>query len=430
MPPIAIAPPVQVKAPRYDHPIDAATERKPPLAWAFMLVLGSMLLGNNIFNKVTLAVCLVYFGVANLGRISGIVFALRKNPALLLLQLWACLSIGWSVVPAVTFDIVSAQAAFFCLAVLVAQYSIDKDIDQSLKLVTFFVITVIGAFALLYPREAVSAQGFKAFYGNKNGLGIVAAICLLVILCARDRRWIDYGFGLAALVLLLLSRSKTSISLFAIVLLFYLLSHLAGKWLRRRSVFARQTLAMSGKGVLGIVYGAILALVVFRDQCAGYLIGALPYDFLTGRGELWVVVLKRTEIDLLHGLGPGSFWGAGRLSEIAQTSLLTKYPGWIDKLGSADGGYIDMIGALGFVGLALMLLGFVSNARRLSRMAGIVKSGVPMALITLFAFHNITETTAFHSTNTLWFLYLYLSFYLIFLDEAHMPATSMLGRRP
>lgn len=432
MPPSAIATQGLIAVPDTGarRPVAArASEDSAPLAWAFMPVLAIMLLGNNIFTKITLLLCLVYFGVRNLRAIPDMVLALRRNPALVLLQVWALLSVTWSVVPRVTLDIVTTQAAFFCLAVLIAHYSVGKDIDRSLKVVAYFVITVIGLFALVYPREAVSAAGFKAFYANKNGLGIVTAICLLILLCARRRTWLDVGFATAAFALLLSSRSKTSISLFAIIVVIYLASRVVGAWHRGRSLFARQILAMLGKGVLGLVYGAILALVVFRDQCAAWLAAVLPYDFLTGRGELWVAVLKRTEVDLLHGLGPGSFWGAGRLSEIAQTSLLTKYPGWIDKLGSADGGYIDMIGALGFVGLALMLLGFVSNARRLQRLAPVVRSAMPMALISLFIFHNITETTAFHSTNTLWFLYLYLSFYLIFLGEAQLPATSTRKRQ-
>ncbi|MFZ6750065.1 O-antigen ligase family protein [Undibacterium sp. Ren11W] len=391
-----------------------------PIAWALTLVFSAMLLGNNLFTKVTLLLCLSYFGFKNMRVMPEIFSALRFNPGLMLFQLWAASSVFWSVVPKVTRDIVFVQTAFFCLCVLMARYAIGKDLIKSLKLAAFFVITVIVLFALAYPKNAVSPSGFKAFYVNKNNLGLVMSVCLVIILYSSKLKWLDYGFATIAFTLLLLSRSKTSLGLLLFIVVISLLLHLLKKLHGQLSSFAKGMLALCGRGLLVCVYGFIILMVLYRDTIASYLIKLLPYEFLTGRGELWVTVLKRAEIDLLHGLGPGSFWGAGRLSEIAQTSLLTKYPLWIEKLGSADGGYIDLIGALGFVGLAILFCTFVSNYRRLMMIATAPISGMLIALITLFVFHNITETTVYHSTNFLWFLYLFLSFYLIFFSNINI----------
>jgi hypothetical protein len=410
-----------ISAQRYRHfrtPVRATpVERQERLAWPLLIILLLLLLGNNLFSKITLLVCVAYAGIANLPKIPSILAALKHNPWLLLLQLWGACSIAWSAVPAVTQDIVIVQGTFFLLAILIAADSIDKNIDRSLKVAAFLVIGVIVVFALLYPGAAISAQGFKAIYGNKNGLGLVMAVCLLILLCSGKPAWPDYVAGTVALAFLCLSRSKTSISLFVSIYTLFLASALFHRWRARRSEFTLGVLRLAASGAIGMLYGAIIAMVLFRESLARLLAAALPYDFLTGRGELWVIVLNRTDPSLLQGIGPGSFWGAGRLSEIAQTALFTQHPFWIERLGSADGGYIDLIGAMGFTGLGLLLASFVRNWQILRQLGAVPVTDIATALIGLFIFHNVTETTIYHSTNFLWFIYMYFSYYLIFLRD-------------
>ena len=187
---------------------------------------------------------------------------------------------------------------------------------------------------------------------------------------------------------------------------------------------------MLGLGMLGITYLLILSLILFRENVAAYLIHNLPSNFLTGRGILWVTVLQRANFDLLRGLGSGSFWNAGQASEMAQTVLSLKNPLWMKNLGSADGGYIDVVGALGFIGLALLLLSFVSNFRRIARVATLPASSMALAMISMFIFHNVTETTVYNSTNALWFLFLYFTYYLAFVEKSHTKEQVSLNTNP
>ncbi len=396
-------------------------EKKPrgePIAWELSVVFASMMLGNNLFTKISLLLCLFYFTYANWQALPEIVMALRHAGALLAFQAWAVVSVMWSVVPSVTLDVVATQCAFFCLCILMARHAMHKNMGRSLKLAAFLVITVIVLFTVLFPAAAVSPGGFKAFYGNKNNLGIILAICIMTIIYTGSPKWLDFGMAGVAFVFLVLSQSKTSLIVTGAVALIFLLVIAYRALSGRMDDFSKGILHLTGTCIYAVSHIAIIAGVFYREEIANFLIEAIPYEFLTGRGELWVTVLKRTSQDLLRGLGPGSFWSAGPLSEIAQTSLFTKHPGWIENLGAADGGYVDTIGSLGFIGLALLLLSMVSNYRRIARLGSNATAILPLMLITFFALHNFTETTIYLSTNPIWFLYMLSSFYLIFIVTA------------
>jgi len=402
----------------------AASQQRTPVAWATAVVFASLLLGNNLFTKITLLLCLIYFGFANRRVLPEIVVSLRHAPGLVLFELWAVASVLWSVVPAVTLDIVMTQSAFFCLCVLMAREASERDLVTGFKLAAYFVISMVVLYALAFPAAAISPNGFKAFYETKNGLGLVSALCIAILLYGGHRKWFDWAMIAVAMALLALSHSKTSMIVTSVIALFTLMLLPVRSGWRQMDDFPRELGHLIGRGVPSLFYALIGIGIVFRESIADYLIRAIPYDFLTGRGELWVMVLRRTGLDLLRGIGPGAFWAAGPQSEVAQTALLAKYPGWVDRLGSADGGYIDLIGSLGFIGLGLLLVSVVNNYRRFFRVAGIeVKananaSAAPMllALISFFFLHNVTETTVYQSTNSLWFIYLFASFSLVFMD--------------
>lgn len=395
--------------------------KEKPIAWPLSLVFASILLGNNLFTKISLLLCLVYFAAANVRAVPDIFSSLRHLWSLVLLEIWSIASIAWSVVPSVTLDIVLTQCAFFSLCILMARYAVNRNMAASFRLTAFFVIAVIILYTVAFPGAAFSPYGFKAFYGNKNNLGISLAICIAILLFSRKPRWTDLGMAGLAFSLLVLSQSKTSLIVTGTVAGLAMCAYTYRALSSRIDDYSKGVIEFVGRGTPALAYATIVAGVVFREHIANALIEAIPYDFLTGRGELWVTVLRRTSSDLLRGLGPGSFWSAGPLSEIAQTSLFTKHPGWIENLGAADGGYVDMVGSLGFIGLALLLFSIVGNYRQLTRITDRSTSILLMALITFFSLHNITETTVFLSTNSLWFIYLFASGYLAFC-EAETPA--------
>ena len=410
------------------HPPVVEGKRAVPIAWASSAVFASMLLGNNLFTKITLLICLVFFSFANRRVMPEVVGALRHVPGLAMFELWAVASIFWSVVPTVSMDIVVTQSAFFCLCVLMAREAADRDLAGGLKLAAYFVVSMVVLYAMAFPAAAISAHGFKAFYGNKNALGVVLALCLIIIVHASRMKWLDWGMAGVTLALLVMSRSKTSMIVTAGILVFSLLLWLSRRQLHQMDDFPRGLIKLIGRGMPFLFYALIGIGIFWREAIADLLIRVIPYDFLTGRGELWVMVLRRTELDLLRGIGPGAFWSAGPLSEVAQTSLLAMHPGWVDKLGSADGGYIDMIGSFGFIGLGLLLVSMVNNYRRFCRVVHTPAAPLLLALISFFVLHNVTETTVYQSTNALWFLYLFASFSLVFLDVKKSTAQTRAAR--
>ena len=399
-----------------------SAQTKPPIDWGFIAAFSAMLIGFNLFSKITLLAFLVYYSYKNRNNVPDIFASLKNVFWLVCLALWAVASTQWSVVPKVSYDLIATQISFLVLCALMAKYATDIEIAPSLKLTSIFVLVMIVIFAIIFPREALSNVGFKAFYPQKNNLGVVLAICIISIFYTANRHWKDYGLLAIALFLLVLSQSKTSLTALTTVLAITGCIYLARRQLEFISRFARDMILFLAKGIAPILYLIIILMVLFRDTVADYLIQVLPYEFLTGRGELWLMVLSRTRDDLLAGLGLGTFWSAGALSEVAQTSLLIKSPLWIGKLGSADGGYIDLVGSLGFIGLGLMLMTFVFNYKTLSKIVQDKESMLLTAIVTFFIIHNITETTIFHSTNPLWFLYIFTTFYIAFKVDRKLKA--------
>lgn len=120
----------------------------------------------------------------------------------------------------------------------------------------------------------------------------------------------------------------------------------------------------------------------------------------------------RSQPDLLIGIGPGVFWESGFKSEITQTFLYAKHPGWIENLVSADGGYIDIIGALGFIGLAMVFCIFLSSIKQAINLENNSNNKIALAMIFFAIGHNVTESDMYHSLNVVWFLIVFFSSYL------------------
>lgn len=389
-------------------------KKEAPIGWAFLILFALLMMGNNLFTKITLLIFIVYFYAKNYKTFFSIFTQIHDAYWLILFELWAVASISWSVVPSKTIELVTTQIAFFLLSILAAYHMRDKDLSKSLKFSAYIIISSLFLYSLLFPGSSFGPSGYEAYYPNKNILGIVSALCFLIIIYAQKNKLADYFFAVAAFIFLIISQSKTSLGLAILIIAITTLMQVISIVRKKQSKFAIGLQNFILKILYYIAYIVIFSSIFLRDEIASFLIQNIPYKFLTGRGEIWSTVLKQTKDNLLVGIGPGSFWEAGLSSEIAQTSLFTKYPGWIENLVAADGGYIDIIAALGFIGLAILIASYVKNMRSIFENNELPDSKIIFVLILFFIGHNFTESSAYHSTNSLWFIYLTLSFYLIF----------------
>lgn len=379
------------------------------MQWLLAFIFLVLLLGNTIFNKPMLAAALlVYlpFILANLfAYLRQSVFLLVRPFSMSVLWIFFVSSYFWSVVPEVSLNLILTLSAFMILAFFISLCHQVDGFARPLRFSAALLVVLVVLYCLVSPGASLSAIGLKAFYHHKNSLGVMMALCALVLFHAPDRsRW-HTGFGLFAIGLLVASQSKTSIILVAIC---SALLPVAGWWANN---FYQLSQRVSMKEVCrSVLYVSALlslvALVVFRDEFLDLLWTHFTKTMLTSRGTLWLTVIQQIRGNSLLGIGPGAFWGAGGASEIARTMLYQMDPYWVQKIAQADGGYIDLMASLGVLGLALFLLTAVDLYRRLFSIWHQPDSRLMFVLVTFVLLHAITETSILASTNILWFIYL------------------------
>lgn len=321
--------------------------------------------------------------------------------------MWAVLiaSAFWSVVPAVSIDLILNQSMFIILAVLcISRHRHVGFYGPLLNAVLLFLFLTV-LFCLLFPGAAYSSQGLRGFLIHKNSLGAMLAICIFVLWFAPQRKRWHAAIAILTFILLVLTRSKTAISLVVICSLLLVLA----AWWCRHMYPSRAELMVADvvrRGMLCIVVLALLWLVLFRDNALAFVWEYLPKDALTGRGTLWRVVIQQVWPHSLLGLGPGAFWQAEGASEIVRTTLYRFDPKWVQSMVSADGSYVDLFAAFGMLGLSVFLLTAVELYARLLRQWAEPDSRLMFVLVTFVLLHAVTETTLLSSPNILWLIYL------------------------
>ncbi len=389
-----------------------ASQRARLWHWVLACTFLMMLLGNNIFRKPTLAALLlisVPFAVANSYFIGNV---LRRSYSMLAFWIVMVGSIFWSVVYQKSLDLILTQSAFILLALLIACRHSEEGFSSAMRDAAFAFIALVIIYVMVYPSFSLTSQGLKAFFPHKNTLGAMLGLSFLVLMFAPGRKRWHIGVALPVFALLLLSASKTSISL---VLICASTSVLAAWW--ARNMYPQSSHVLVVDVVRAFIFGSVIAglvlLVVYQDEVVAFLWTHLPKTIFTGRGTLWLLVLQQLRGNSLLGIGPGAFWQAEGASEIARTTLYQLDPHWVQRMGSADGSYIDLIASFGMLGLALFLFTAVDLYRRLLRQWSYPDSPLIFVLVTFVMLHAVTESTLAYSTNILWLIYLISYFRLL-----------------
>lgn len=385
-------------------------------SWPLAILYLALSLQTTLLTKATLLLGVIILMVLTIQQKSPwpSIGQFPKISGLLLLQLLAIFSFAWSYVPYQTIIKVMNNLEILYIAFLLAQYSINKNVAATLKWSSSLMIAIIFCYTVLFFGESMPAQGLKAFYYQKNALAPVLVVSLFMLIYTPDFKKIDAFFVALGLILLGLTQSKTSISLFIAIIFLTLFIVVFKRVFNSLSRYAQGCLKLCAKLIPIFLYALIICMVVFREEVSGYILQHLPKEALTGRGEIWLLVLGRTKDDLLLGIGQGIFWEADAVSEIAQMPFIGE---WMRHYKSADGGYIDIIASHGFLGLAFLLVAFIQFYKRVLHHASHPIALPAFAVITFLLFHNITESDVFRFLSDLWFLFEFFMFYLILLPE-------------
>ena len=129
---------------------------------------------------------------------------------------------------------------------------------------------------------------------------------------------------------------------------------------------------------------------------------------LTGRTEIWNIVLDVGPGNFLLGRGYGSFWSGSTAEQV--WDRLTYHT----HFTQSHNGYIDIYLELGVIGLFLLawMMCSVVGTFRQTFAVNVEYGAYRLAFFTAILVHNLTESSYGRPTHLLWFVFLLTCVYV------------------
>lgn len=286
----------------------------------------------------------------------GGIRALTSIPIWLALVLgWCILSVTWAVEP-----LISARRTMFCIISALTTIYLVKcmNVEKIINCLLIVCVVVLGLdwIALAISPMAVHQSGgaepgliglWRGAQSHKNEAGALCAIAIILFIdqTFRNRSFIVApALALAAVGFLLGTESKTSLGFVGIACAVGLASQLS--W---RSKAIRHT-------ILCLSIAIILVLINFYGRELDDVVQLLDDPgSLTGRTQIWSIVISYIGDNPLLGAGYGSFWAIGESSPV-----FTYATGWVaERIDHAHNGYLNLSAQIGLIGLAFALIAVI-----------------------------------------------------------------------
>jgi O-antigen ligase len=314
------------------------------------------------------------------------------------LALLAIASAVWSQVPGDTL----VASLYYLLDTLFAFYLVVTFSTEELMTLTMMLGTTVGVASLVLivglpqyglVHEVGHAGVWRGIFAEKNDAAKNLAFLLTPVCNRRILRPLSLAYGAMILGLLLMTRSATAIVIVAAYFVFML-----GLQLYRRMKPGNATVLMLLAAVLGVVVAAV-GYVEFGEISA--LLGRDAT--LTGRTDIWAVLLESAKKRPMLGYGFSGFWTGleGESGSLyAQVQWFFTY---------AHSGLLEIVLQLGLVGLAAVLftLGQATrNAMHAVRCGAGVGAEWLAGLMFLTIAYNLDEGTMMftHTLTSLFFI--------------------------
>lgn len=269
---------------------------------------------------------------------------------------WCAVSIIWAIEPDIALRRV-VFTAVVTLSLLLTVRALPYD-DVVGILSTVFAAVVVADWLVVgvFP-DAVHQSGnlvqdpnlagsWRGIHDNKNEAGAVCAIaCLFFLhLTVKYRSFISGpALIVLSLVFLYMTSSKTSFGFLFLAALIGLMSNLCLSRPVLRAVF-----------LVGLVLVPLSAVAL--DRIPNDLIQSVFDDpaGLTGRVQIWPVVINYLRDHPWLGAGYGSFWSIGSGSPI-----LDYTSSWVTTINHAHNGYLNLALQIGVPGAIVAILALV-----------------------------------------------------------------------
>lgn len=346
--------------------------------------------GSTLRQALYVAVgAFVGYGVRPLARPAR----LLAVPWPILVALGYCwITLTWSVAPDTgARRLVLTSVIAWSIFVAVAQVGYERTI-------VLLRVVLVGALALnflavlLTPQFGIhqAADVFdKNLIGDWRGIMMqknitAAATAFTVLVFVFDARRIPLLVRapvlLAALFMLYMTGSRTSIGMCAgaamigVIYLFY-----KGRY-------------------RGLLLGAVMVAIALIAMAPNFIrFNRMPNlsdpRTLSGRLDVWEVVLRYSQDHQMLGAGYGSFWDVGPASPVFQYGK-----GWVVKLAQGHDGFLDLLATIGLPGLVIVIAAtIVLPLVRLfaSRAAAGPRGALVISVIMFCVGQNATESTLF-----------------------------------
>jgi len=356
-------------------------------------------------------------------RLRGLGVALLRSPLLVLLLGVALGSILWSIDPEVTGRRGVAVLLSTLAGVVIAErFSWPKFLEV---FATAFAIVVGLCFlfalaAPTYGKMTVDFPGaWRGVFGHKNLLGYYMSVAIVLFAASAianpQRRWIWICSTAAAVLLMLLSTSKTSLASCLIGAAFIPLVGLARR---------------GPAGAVAATYlwvSAVVVLLFLLFAAPDLLLGLLgKEETLTGRTKIWAAVLHQIAFRPVTGYGYGAVWDSTSLWGPLQR--ISKEQGFV--IHEAHNTWLGLWLELGYVGLVVWTLLFAAVwIRALLTFYFKPSAYFVLPFLAVFSLHTFTESAALSQNDLIWLMFAAIAVKLALPEKLSGPAPGGEERR-
>lgn len=344
--------------------------------------------------------------------------ALWKAPLLVAMLALAAASVTWSVDPATTTRRIFAITLTTLGGVALAARFDWRRIALAMA-VAFAILAVgsffVGAFVPGIGRMTEIFPGaWRGLWFEKNALGGNMAIAFAVFGAAAaldpKRKWVWWGFAGLALILVLISTSKTS--LVALLLGAGALSFVG---LARRGPAAGVVLVWLAVVVIGLV----ASLFIFD---AAWVFDTLGKDAtLTGRTKIWAGIMRVVHERPTLGFGYGAVWD--NEDKWAPLAKITDTAGF--RARHAHSSWFEMLVNLGYVGMFVWAAYFAETWVR-ALVAVFTSRGAWLALpfLAVYGMSSLTESVTLTWNDLRWVMFVAVAVKLALGEKAQEASTA------
>ena len=337
-------------------------------------------------------------------RARGLDFLLSVPKLFLPILAWLWLSLSWAIDPSIAFR----RLTFTTIIIVSLAYTIElMTYRQVVRLLLAACVTIlvldwlaVAMFSLALHQagelDPSLVGNWRGIHNHKNEAGAFCAISLILFIYeARRLRSTMTGPALIVMtsVFLYETHSKTSGGFVFAALLIGAAADIAYKnpAIRRMVAFLAIGLVLLALALVGDPLSPIARL--FDDPAA-----------LTGRVQIWPVLMNYAWDHPWLGAGYGSFWAIGDASPIFDYAS-----GWVTTVDHSHNGYIQILIQTGAIGLAITTVALIVQPFRRLFLHDLSPGTSRFLICSLLAFgclHDVLETSILDRATSTWVIML------------------------